>query len=191
MYLPVKFPTADALPLPYGRDLLTQVGMIEAMYTQQYPPINYRTLLKSLAHRNITTDAPVGAVNTTVFDALWGEPVDPLLTGVAWKQAHLSGYLDATANARYADSKSFPARTQVEATDVELKRWGFDRVRSLIVTIPVSFLDHHEITIAEGDLLEWNGQMYAVKDIAKVGRWFNTETFLYRVLNLDQARRGS
>jgi hypothetical protein len=77
------------------------------------------------------------------------------------------------------------------ARDSALKRWGFDRVRDILVTIPVFALDQRGITCLAGDKIVWDDNEYIVLQQSLEGYWGNTNLRLYMILNCENRRKGS
>jgi hypothetical protein len=189
-YLPPGILEEAPFPKTWDKDLRLQVRMIVEKWTRMFPAADYFTLKKAVTKDATSQHAPVGAVGTTKFDPVYGETVDSAM-GSNWVQPHLSGTVKA-ANVDLFDSPvKIPRRTQRTAKELELKRWGFDKVRTMIVTIPSYFFDLHGITVVAGDNLAWNGERFTVLQFNGDGYWKNSNVPLYLILNVEHARVGS
>lgn len=177
-------------PQPYGKDLATALRQIVERHRRHFPATPY------YPHRkNVTAPAAVGrtvggGTNGSRFDPLWGEAVDPAM-GQTWAQPHRSDGLSVGPVEAYADPFTVYAEVQIQPTDKQLKRWGFEKTRGLVVTVPVVALDENGARGSEGDKLVWSGTAYTVMEASYDGPWMNTNLFLYRVLNCEQLRLGS
>lgn len=193
-YLPVDYTMGTTFPAEYGKDVLQQISVIEEKWKRFYPVINYYCLSKRVTViQDGNVDNPVGESGTTAFDPLWGEDVDPVMFTEGWKQPHLDETdTAAAANTRfYMDPVPVHAQVRREAHDIELKKLGFDRVRDLLVTIPVSLLDKAGIRVEPGDRFIWDNDVYEVQQRERTGFWKNTSLRIYIVLNCEHARLGS
>lgn len=202
-YLPPKYTQQTSFPKAHGRDLLTQVRMIEERWRRYYTEIEYYPRLQDIGIADATPDvhnpeiaAPVSPTDPAAggFDRLWGESVDrQMADDEQWEQPHLSGTLDATTEAEgYQAPVKFHAQIKREMDKKRaLELYGFDDVRDLVVIIPVSFYDACGFRAKEGDKFIWDGQEYDVIQNAGAGWWKNSNVRLYRVLNCESKRLGS
>jgi hypothetical protein len=137
----------------------------------------------------------VGGVGSTTYDNLYGES-HPGASGDDWSQPHgteagVGAALDATDPELFADVERLHARVRRESRENELKKYGFDRVRDLIVTIPTLILDEHGITAKAGDQFVWDGDRFVVRQEDSGGYWKNTNIRLYRTLSCEHVHSGS
>lgn len=191
-YLPEEYTHQTVLPTPFGKDLQTQVRAIEEKYRRSYPKIQYFPFRGDVTKLPATDGVSVvGEAGGSALDSLWGEtvPAAQLGTGV-WQQPH-----DGTGVA--ADPEIFypevilHGRIQREAKDKELKRYGFDQLRDLLLFVPSSVLDRYGISARAGDEFIWDGFRYAVLQAEATGYWKNTNLRLYVVMNCQQKKAGS
>jgi hypothetical protein len=193
-YLPPYAVNKTVIPEAYGIDLQTIVRMIRERWEKFFPKLDYYSLqVAPTAPASANMDKIVGAADNTQFDPLWGEAVDPALRGESWTQPHLSGEYAADKDATdvYATAVPMPSRFRREVKDSELHQWGFDRVRDVVVTIPVVFFDLADLTAKAGDKLSWNSSFYDVVQQTTDGYWRNSNIPLYVILNCQTRRRGS
>lgn len=202
-YLPAKFTQSTEFPKAFGRDLQTQIRLIEERWKRYFTEISYYQRFQTLGIADATPDvrnpeiaAPVSPVDPAGggFDRMWGESVDRQMADVdQWDQPHLSGTLDATT-----ETEGYQAPVAIHAQikrEVDKKRalelYGFDDVRDIVVIIPASFLDACGFRVKEGDKFIWDGQEYDVLQNAGSGWWKNSNIRLFRVLNCESKRLGS
>jgi hypothetical protein len=202
-YLPPKYTQQTEFPKAYGRDLLTQVRLIEERWNRYFTEIDYYARLQNVGIADATPDvrnpeiaAPTSPVDAAAggFDRLWGESVDRVMSDAdQWDQPHLSGTLDATTEAEgYQAPVKFRAQIKREVDKKRaLELYGFDDVRDLLVIIPVSFYDACGFRAKEGDKFIWDGTEYDVIQNAGSGWWKNSNVRLFRVLNCESKRLGS
>lgn len=199
-YIPPPAIDPTVFPQPYVADLTTHIGLIEERWRRSFPIISYTMIDKrvtavadSPAGTGAASDALSGEAGSTKFDPLWGESIDSTLT--TWQQPH--GQAAATPAIKavepnvYLPAIPLHARIRRAARKDELQKYGFDRIRDLLVTIPTSMLDTAGVTCAAGDRFVWNNELFEVIQWSPMGWWFQTSVKLYIVLNVQHARRGS
>ena len=179
------------MPSAHTSDLVHAIRQIEDMWTKSYPKVSYMSLLKAVTAVS-DTNTLSGEAGTTQFDPLWGESV-PAGMGSNWKQPHANANPEALAASPdlFAPAVEIHARIQRTARDDLLKKVGFDRVRSLLLTIPSSMCDALNLNPKAGDRFVWDGEHYQVLQYSPMGWWMNTNTKLYVVLNCAHEHRGS
>jgi hypothetical protein len=187
-YLPLKHVEDTNFPVGYGKDLLLQIRMIEEKYNRHYPTLKYHSLRKAVTPR-VDLNTPIGEPTTTQFDPLYNEAV-PVNT-VQWQQPHLSGSLVAPNPELFDPPVEIHARVQREAKEKELKKYGFDEFRDLLVFAPASMFDNYGMSVQQGDKLEWDDDPYTVLQYELTGYWKNTNLRLYVVMNCQHYRAGS
>jgi hypothetical protein len=198
-YLPINPIHDTTLPTPWGKDLSFAIRKIEEKFRRFKVRLSYYSLLVDTAPL-VDLAHVVGDSSYTRFDPLWGESV--ALSGVdsLWVQPHLvssgrvgsgSGVSVAEVSDCFDDPVLLYCNVQRDAQDLDLKRWGFDRIRDLIVHIPLSFLDAASIKVKAGDKFSWSGEYYDVAQWTTDGYYFNTNVRLYMVINATHRRRGS
>jgi len=178
------------------KDLETQKKMIREQWTRFYPEVDYDSI-KTLATAVPNPDTPSGEAAATPYDPLWGETL-PDNMRTEWEQPHLSaedpaiGDFDATARGEFMTTVQLHARVQREAKDTDLKRWGFDKVRDILIMIPVFLAEEAGVApLKPGDKFTWSGDEYDVQDANVEGWWMNTDIRVYYVLNCEHRRKGS
>lgn len=174
-------------PTAIGKDLSLHVRLIEERYRRSFPAFLYRSLIVS------PTPAQPGGVSgapgATHFDSTWREPVPQ---GGTFQQPHGGTALPAgNDNMRYREPFPVHARVERVLKEKDLKRYGFDKVRTMIAYIPLSFMDAAGATIHEGDVLVWDGREYTVVQYDTDGFWMNTNIRLFGVVNLESRRMGA
>lgn len=194
-YLPRPYTHNTVFPEAYDRDVLTQIAMVEEMAKRKFPPIPYSCILKNVG---IATADPIGGpaqssgVGQNAFDELWGEIVDPALAGQPWKQPHRDAILAAGIEIeQYAPMQHIHARVQREMKDYDLKKYGFDEMRDLVLHVPASLLDRLGITAQAGDKFVWNGEEFSVLTPKESGYWKNTNVKLWVSIMCESKRRGA
>lgn len=193
-YLPVDLTSPTNFPREYGKDVLHAISVVEEKWHRFFPEIKYFCLKKAttpLVDDNV--DVPTGEAGQSAFDFLWGESVDPAAVIEGWKQPHQDeGDTQEAANVSMFDDP-IPIRAQVrrEARENDLKKLGFDRLRDIIITIPLSLLDRAGITVQAGDRFIYDNDLYQVEQQERTGYWKNTNLRIYMVLNCEHARMGS
>ncbi len=179
----------NQFPKALGKDLQMQIRMIAEQYRRYPARLQYYSMKKAITPE-VTPDQPVGEVGTTQFDPVWREQVPTTMEPTGWEQPHLSGVHDATQRGEYEEPVWLHMRVQREANDLQLKRWGFDRLRDLTVFVPLSFFDEYGITVTTGDWLTWDDDEYNVLQYTRDGYWKNTNIRLYMVMNCEHRRQG-
>jgi hypothetical protein len=178
------------------KDIALQRRVIEEKWRRFFPQIVYYSMKISTTVAS-PVDAVVGEAGSTPFDPIYGEAL-PHNIGAAWKQPHKNtSTLDSTERGVFRPSVVFNGRMQREALDLDLKRWGFDRIRDLIVFIPRTFVETANITnrgidpLKPGDWFTWDGDPYDVVQRDKDGWWKNTNVRLFYVLNCEHRKLGA
>ena len=203
-YLPAKYTQNTAFPEAFGRDVQTQLRLIEERWKRHFTEIDYYPRIQDTAIVDATPDtrnpeiaSPFASTNPSGggFDRLWGESVDRQMADSAqWDQAHLSGSLDATTEQEgYQSPVKFHAQIKREVDKKRVKElYGFDNVRDILVIIPASFFDACGFRVKEGDKFIWDGQEYDVlQDSGGRNWWKNTNIRFFRILNCESKRLGS
>ena len=198
-YLPPDALQDTLFPRGIQKDLKQNIRMIEDLYRTQMPTINYYVQDKGATSvcdaegtvdpETILKETVVGDAGGGQWDPLWGESVPTSEETTGWEQPHGNDTHDAT-DSRGIFSAAIPlkARIQREAKDRELKKYGFDKVRQVLVHIPVSILDANGIQVEAGDEFEWDGERFMVLQRRRSGYWKNTNVRLYVTINADHAR---
>jgi len=198
-YLPPNVIQDTTFPRAFRADLRQAIRLIEDMYRRHYPVITYYPRLSAVTSvcdeegtvdpETIQEDTLVGETGTTMFDPLWGEPVPSSEDATGWEQPHGNPAHDATDSRGLHDAGvQIHARVQREAKDRTLKKIGFDKIRDLLVFIPVSMLDDAGIQVEPGDEFEWDGERFQVLQRRRTGWWKNTNTRLYLAINAEHTR---
>jgi hypothetical protein len=193
-YLPQLNPEQTAFPKAQQRDLATQVRMIAELYRRQYPATDYYALKFDPTPTSVASGTqdrvPSGVAGGTTFDPVWGENLPAGST--EWKQGHgTNGVIPTTDQKVWYPAQKVHSRRQRIDKEVDLKPYGFNKVRKLLIHIPLSMLDDRQITVKHGDKFIWNGVMYSVDEFNKTGYWKNTDITLYMTINAEQLPMGS
>lgn len=187
------------LPKAGGKDLAMQVRLIEEKYRKFFPEITYFKLKKQVTAVADPADAVqiIGASGTTQFDRLWGEQVPASMETTGWQQPHLSeqdpdtATHDAPDRGEYEDAVEIHGRVQRIAREDELKKYGFDRLRDLILHLPLFTMQKIGLRPRPGDYFIWDGDQFDVKQVNRRGWWKNTNVRLYYVISSAHRHLGS
>lgn len=199
-YLPKAYQHDTTLPEATGSDVHLQSNLIVEQYRLMNPVIEYYSLrnLTGIAEPDTVTGAPAptGVPTGTVFDPVYGEIVPAkMLTDGKWSQPHLNADPELTASTqsteRYDGPFKIHARVQREAKEYELKLYGFDEMRDLLIHVPSATFDEYGITAAPGDKFVWDGDVYVVLQDKGTGYWKNTNLRLYRSLMAESKKEGA
>lgn len=194
MYLPEIYTHQTELPHAYDKDLFVQIRMIEERYRRYAPKIEYFPFRGDVtASATLPAGLPtvVGEAGGSALDTLWGETVPSAqMTSGVWAQPH-DGTGAAANPELFYPVVIFNGRIQREAKEKELKKYGFDQVRDLLLFLPTSRLDAAGITARAGDEFIWDGFRYIVLQAEATGYWKNTNLTLHVVMNCVQKKAGS
>lgn len=203
-YLPAKYTQQTTFPEAFGRDVQTQIRLIEERWKRFFTEIDYYPRIQTTGIADATPDtrnpeiaSPIAPVDPAGggFDRLWGESVDRTMADVTqWDQPHLSGTLDATTEMEgYQSPVKFHAQIKREVDKKRaLELYGFDNVRDIIAIIPASFFDACGFRVKEGDKFIWDGQEYdVIQDAGNRNWWKNSNIRFFRILNCESKRLGS
>lgn len=196
-YLPIDVLEYTEFPKANGKDVYRQIAMIEDVWARQMPKVEFYNAKKfptaSLDEGGeVDPNVLSGEEGTTKYDPLWGERVsDSVANGGAWVQPH--GKEDHSVNGRGVFEVPVLLPCQIERIQKErqMKKYGFDEVREIVATIPVSFLDRFGVKVEAGDKFVWDGEQYEVKQERRDGWWMNSNVRLYVVMACDHWRPGS
>jgi len=190
-----------AFPKALDKDLQFQIRMIVEKWRRFYPCINYYPLLKCttpVQDTEVDTEQTIdgqnlitGADGNTGYDLLYGESVGQSMKTTGWQQPHQNDAHDASEEEQFADPCRIHFRFFREAKQRDLQRWGFDKLRDVVITTPRALLDAAGIEGLEGDKFTYQGEIYIVVAANNVGYWKNTNVPLYRVFNCEHRRRGA
>lgn len=195
-YLPENYTHDTVFPGAFDLDLKTQLDMIDEQASRFFPRMLYYCIQKTTGIAPIDPvtggPAPVGAAGQTSFDPLYLEQVDSGMDG-RWQQPHRNPDIKASTVEIevYAPPAEIHARVQREAKDKDLKKYGFDEMRSLILHIPCRQLDSLGITVVPRDKFVWDGEEYDVLQDKDTGYWKNTNISVWRTLMCEHKRRSA
>lgn len=201
-YLPPDFLQDTPFPKGFRKDVRQQVRMIEDLFRTQMPEIDYFVQVRSTTDvctvegttdpETILAGTLVGEAGDTQWDPLWGESVPSSMESTGWEQPHSNPVHDATdSRGQFESPLRLRARIQREAKDRTLKKLGFDKIRDILVFIPLSLLDARGVTVEAGDEFEWDGERFTVLQRRRAGYWKNTNVRLYIAINAEHARLQS
>lgn len=192
-YLPPLLSEDTVFPKPLGRDFALQVKMIEDQYRLHFPTLHYEILVKAttpVLKQPDNSVLPSGEPGTTQWDPLWGERVHA--PNGKWEQPHgTGGVVKAVAVETWEVAPAVKARVQRVNQERELKRYGFDKNRELMVFFACSLLDANGIVVQVGDRFKWHQQYFVIKEAHGDGYWQNTDIALYIVAAADHWREGA
>lgn len=196
-YIPEDFTHQTDFPKSFGKDLLLQVRITSERWRRFYPVIDYycgKFDFNTPSDAPGSTFIPTGETGHTAHDPLYGEegPQQWLSDG-EWSQPHGDAEDDAVREVvtQFEDPVQLHALIRRESRENELKKYGFDRVRDLLLIIPVGLLDESGVTVRVGDEFEWDADRYVVLEENSTGYWKNANNRLFRALNCEHARPGS
>lgn len=196
-YLPVDVLEYTEFPKPDSKDVYQQIRMIEDLWTRQMPKVEFYNLkkapTKSLdAEDEVDPNVLSGEPGTTSYDPLWGERVsDTVAAGGAWVQPHGKDDQSVTGRGKFEAPVLLPCQIERIQKERQMKKYGFDEVREVVATIPVSILDRFGVKVEPGDKFVWDGEPYMVKQERRDGYWMNSNVRLYLVMACDHWREGS
>lgn len=184
-----EFPQVE----PCSCDLQTSLELINEKWELSFPEVDYFQLLRTPTEA-IPEEFNSGKAGETIVDDLWGEDIPTTLTA-EWVQPHSNTVVglaaDATDTQVHAPAVKLHAALQLEPTERELKKVGIDKRKAIIATIPTYMLDLNVVTCKKGDYFIWRGEQYEVLAVHDKGYWYNTNVYLYIVLDLNRRRLGS
>jgi hypothetical protein len=189
-YLPPSPTDPTTWPEEYGSDIAVQIRLIDEKWRRTFPLLSYYGLKKATTPAT-DTDTPVGESGRTQFDPIWGEAVPATMATTGWVQPHGDAVADAANPELFEVPLKMNFRVQRIAKDKDLKKYGFDQMRDLLLFIPLSILDDNGVTVKPGDYVVWDGDKYAVLQDNRVGYWGNTNVRLYMALNCVHLKEGS
>ncbi len=185
-----EFPTAGVC----AKDINNQLEMINEKWRRSFPLVDYFQLKWTPTETGPAEDYISGVATETKVDDLWGEDIPDNLTA-EWVQPHETtpeGLLyDAADTRQYDNAVLINAALDLQPSERTLKKVGIDEVKGIMVTIPVMLLDEAGITVKMGDFFVWRGERYEVLVTHDKGYWFNTNIYLYLVLDCKRQRIGS
>ncbi len=196
-YLPIDVLEYTEFPKPDGKDLYQQIQMIEDLWARQMPRLEFYNMkkapTKSLdAGDEVDPNVLSGEAGTTQFDPFWGERVsDTVAAGGAWIQPHGKSEHTVDGRGKFEDPVLIPAQVERINKERQMKKFGFDEKREVVITTPVSMLDRFGVKVEPGDKIVWDGDAYMVKQERRDGYWMNTNVRLYLVMACDTWREGS
>jgi hypothetical protein len=198
-YLPPAYLEDGAFPTSVDMDLITQLRMVAEKWRRFYPIVDYYVIHKDntvIDHATPVATSPdqknliTGAAGATQFDTLYRERVPVALHTTGWQQPHSAPAVAAAEEEVFYPPVQLHVRFRFDATDREIKRWGFDKVKDVLVLVPTILLDQIGITVVEGDKFTHGGIDYLVERANVQGYWKNTNVPLYVALDCEQKRRG-
>ncbi len=187
VYIPTGQTDDTVFPTAHGDDLVTAIRLIEERWNRFYPLLTYTPLNKQPTPATEYKELS-GVSGTTKFDTLWGEEVDENLS--TWKQPQSDPTINAVDPGVYLDAVPLRGRIKRTVREEQLKKYGFDLLRHLLVTIPTSMLDKAGTEVKAGDRFVWNNERFEVIQFAPWGFYYNTNIFLYIVMNCEHVRYG-
>lgn len=195
-FLPPNVIDDAVFPTAQGKDLRTAVRMIEEKWRRFYPKFSYIAI-----DYDPTAAEPgeqSGTDGSTKIDGTWPDPAVPTVDdddedapGNSFVNPQAPGATAGNENIKYKAPVDIHVRVERVLKEKDLKRYGFDKVRTLVGYIPVSLLDRGGLTVTCGDRLIWDGKPYKVVQFDFDGYWQNTNIRLYAVLNLESERIGT
>ena len=193
-YLPQDYLHDTAFPRAWGKDLHTQMRMVEERWRRFFPRIEYYQIKVATTQVARLGDIS-GEPGTTRYDTLYGESVDPSMA--TWDQPHLSAEvapqapLAATDVDQFEDPVTLHARVQRLSKEYEHKLHGTDEVRDLLLVVPQSSLDRLAVIVSPGDKFIWDGDWYLVMPTKDDAYWKNSNNRLFRFIAAEHLRIGS
>ncbi len=189
-YLPPTPTDPTVWPEAYGKDIAVQIRLISEKWKRMFPLLSYYRLKKATTPAT-DPDTPVGETGETQFDPVWGEGVPASMATTGWEQPHGDAASDAANPELFESPLELNFRVQRVVKETDLKKYGFDQMRDLLLFIPLSILDEAGVTVVHGDYVVWDGDQYTVLQFDRVGYWQNTNARLYMALNCEHRRLGA
>lgn len=194
MYLPELYTHQTVFPTAFAKDLHMQVRLIRERWHRFYPLIDYYPFRGDVTPATTPSADPlnvVGEAGGSAFDPLYGETVDAAqsVDGV-WRQPHGSAGVAANPEIFYPMTR-LNGQLRREAKQKELKHYGFDQIRDVLLIIPTGIMDEKGLIGRPGDEFVWDGDRYGVLQVDTSGYWKNTNLRLYVVMNCEHRKAGS
>lgn len=189
-YLPPSPTDATSWPEAYGKDIAVQVRLIAEKWQRMFPLLDYYRIKKATTPAT-DPDMPTGESGETQFDPVWGEAVPESMATTGWQQPHGDATADAANPELFESPLKMNFRVQRITKETDIKKYGFDQIRDLLLFIPLSILDEKGVTVQSGDYVVWDGDDYLVLQRDRVGYFHNTNVRLYMAFNCEHAREGS
>jgi len=192
-YFPPEVLTGTEFPLAWGKDVQTAAKLIERKYRRHAPPLSYYSIKAQVDVPDVELVDPLlgGIEGWTMFDPIEGETVPGTASG-EWEQPHTSDSVDAAAHRVFEEAVVMHMSVKAEAKETELKTYGFEELRDLLVTIPKTILDAAGVTVTNGDELVWRKQRFEVIEWNNAGYWkSNPDVQFFIVINATHAKVGS
>ncbi len=186
-YLPPELLQDTEFPKAYGKDLATQIRMIDEQYKRMFPEVPYYCIKVNMTP--VATGELSGEVGSSKIDTLYGEAMDP--AAEAWTQPHLSGTLKAADPEVFDPPQTIHIKIQKADRELDLKKPGIVKVRRLAIVIPAYTLDLLGMTVHEGDKFTWHDDVYYVKKPDPVGWFKNTNVRLFVKADIETRPVGS
>jgi len=187
-YLPPSKVLETEFPLGDRKDFFAQVRQIEDVWRRMYPPVKYYPLSQTPTVAAVPGELS-GEDATTQFDPIWGESVDA--SQVSWKQPHRDEDVQAANVEVREDPVYLHARISIQSSQRDLNKHGFERNRPVILVVPASILDDHNVTVQEGDRFDWGKHKMEVREWNSTGWLWNVNIPLYIRVSAEHARDGS
>jgi hypothetical protein len=199
-YIPPTVLEDTTFPIGMGADLATQILLILEKWSRFYPIVDYYMVNKAVVPIDHT--APVvtspdgknlitGEAGTTTFDTLYRENVPTPQLATGWQQPQSATGQHAGDEEKWKIAHPVHARFKYEATQTELKRYGFDKLKDVLIVIPTRALDLEGMVCKEGDKVIHGGRTYLVVGANVSGYWKNTNIPLFMGLNCEDKRVGA
>lgn len=190
-YFPPDIATTTQFPKPWSKDAQTAARLIEERWRRHCPALPYFVLKVDVdVPDEAAPDPLLGIAGWTNFDPLEGESVPEM--GMDWSQPQLDDTVDATAHRVFDEPVAIHARVQTEAKESELKLYGFEEIRDLLVVIPKTLLDAAGVEVKNGDEFTWRKQRFEVTEWNNTGDWKNSPDLQFFItINATHARVGS
>jgi hypothetical protein len=192
-YLPPTPTDQTAWPEAYGKDIAVQIRLIDEKWKRTFPLLTYYQIKKATTPAT-DPNMPIGEAGKTQFDPVWGESVPADMASTGWRQPHGDAVADAADPELFEAPVSMNFRVQRIAKESELKKYGFDQIRDLLLFVPLSILDENSVIVTagdSGDYVIWDGDEYTVLQKERAGYWKNTNVRLYMALNCEHRRPGA
>lgn len=199
-YLPAGIVQDTVLPRAWSLDLRLHLRTMAERYRRHYPCINYFVLKKAITsvRAGVAVPSPdivnniMGEAGTTYFDEVYRESVPQAISpATGWQQAHGTSATDAAEPELYELPRPLHVRFFREAKQTQITKWGFDKFRDVVLTVPLILLDEIGVVVKEGDKFQYDQETYLVSEANTTGYWKNTSQSLYAVLNCVHRRFGS
>lgn len=186
-YLPANPLPATIFPQAAGRDFLFQVRQISEKWRRMFPLLGYyqyKYFPSVQTPGDYSTPLGGGFSGGTLIDPLYNEPIPQGMTD-ANDDPHLSGPIGGGNPKQFHDPVPVNICLRKDVQDLELRRWGFNKVRPAFAVIPLDLLDRAGIVVSIGDEFDWGSERFEVMEYRSSGYWKNSVSTFFLILGCE------